>query len=42
MFNKFNKLGIVGKSPPSGILQWKTFWKKEELHLKMKVFDFFM
>ena len=34
---------MVGKSWPSGILQWKICWKKEELKLKamkMKMFNF--
>ena len=35
--------GFVGKPRPIKILQWKIFWKKEELKLKkmsMKIFKF--
>ena len=28
--NEFNTFDMVWKPPPSGILQWKIFWKKEE------------
>ena len=40
---EFNKFGIVGKPQPSGILQWKSFWKKEKQKLekmKMKIVSF--
>ena len=44
-FRKNNKFDIVGKPRPSGILQCKIIWKKEDLKLqkvKIKFFYFYL
>ena len=45
IFFKKNEFGTIGRTRPSGILQWKVFWKKQGLKLKKmktKVFELFM